>query len=60
MLGLASSQKKLALYHGWDLPGGQVEWQLAYQGELERLSGMAHAWSGEHRVQLESLEARFD
>ncbi len=56
LLGLASSQKKLALYHGWDLPGGQVEWQLAYQGELEGLAGMAHAWKGEHRVSLKSQD----
>jgi hypothetical protein len=56
LLGLPWSQKRLALYHGWELPSGQVEWQLAYQGELERLAGMAHAWSGEHRVQLESQD----
>ena len=56
LLGLPWSQKKLSLYHGWELPNGQVEWQLAYQGELERLAGMAHAWSGDHRVQLESRD----
>jgi hypothetical protein len=56
LLGLPWRQKRLALYHGWELPGSQVEWQLAYQGELERLSGMAHAWSGEHRTQLESRD----
>jgi len=56
LLGLPWRQKRLALYHGWELPSGQVEWQLAYQGELERLAGMAHAWSGEHRVSLESRD----
>lgn len=56
LLGLPWSQKRLALYHGWELPSGQVEWQLAYQGELERLAGMTHAWSGEHRASLESRD----
>ena len=56
LLGLPWSQKKLALYHGWELATGQVEWQLAYQGELESLAGMAHTWSGEHRVSLESRD----
>ncbi|MHB8067436.1 MAG: hypothetical protein ACYDIC_06005 [Desulfobaccales bacterium] len=56
LLGLPWNQKKLALYHGWELPSGQVEWQLTYQGELESLAGMAHAWSGEHRVSLESRD----
>jgi len=56
LLGLTWRQKRLALYHGWELPGGQVEWQLVYQGELERLANMAHSWSGEHRVSLESRD----
>ncbi len=56
LLGLPWRQKRVALYHGWELPNGQVEWQLVYQGELARLAGMAHAWSGEHRVRLESRD----
>ena len=56
LLGLPWSQKQVALYHGWELPNGQVEWQLVYQGELQALGGMAHAWSGEHRVRLESRD----
>lgn len=56
LLGLPWRQKKVALYHGWELAGRRVEWQLVYVGELERLSGMAHAWQGEHRVRLESRD----
>ncbi|RJR48274.1 MAG: hypothetical protein C4567_00155 [Deltaproteobacteria bacterium] len=56
LLGLPWTQKQLALYHGWELPRGRVEWQLVYQGELDRLAGMAHAWRGEHRVCLESRD----
>jgi hypothetical protein len=56
LLGLPWNQKQLALYHGWELPRGRVEWQLVYQGELDRLGGMAHAWQGEHRVRLESRD----
>jgi hypothetical protein len=55
-LGLPWSRKQLALHHGWELPHGQVEWQMVYQGELERLGGMAHSWQGEHRVRLESRD----
>ncbi|MBI4795869.1 MAG: hypothetical protein HY790_08555 [Deltaproteobacteria bacterium] len=56
LLGLPWNQKQVALYHGWELPHGQVEWQLVYQGELERLAGMAHGWQGEHRVRLETRD----
>lgn len=56
LLGLPWRQKQVALYHGWELPHGQVEWQLVYQGELERLAGMAHGWQGEHRVRLETRD----
>lgn len=56
LLGLPWRQKQVALYHGWELPNGQVEWQLVYQGELERLADMAHGWQGEHRVRLESRD----
>lgn len=56
LLGLPWTQKQVALYHGWELPRGRVEWQLVYQGELDRLAGMAHGWQGEHRVRLESRD----
>jgi hypothetical protein len=56
LLGLSWRQKQLALHHGWELPNGKVEWQLVYQGELERLAGMAHGWQGEHRVRLDSRD----
>lgn len=56
LLGLPWRQKQVALHHGWELPQGEVEWQLVYQGELERLAGMAHGWQGEHRVRLESRD----
>lgn len=50
------TQKQVALYHGWELPAGGVEWQLVYQGVLQRLSGLAHGWQPRHRVQLESQD----
>lgn len=56
LMGLPWTRKRLALHHGWELPHGQVEWQLVYQGELERLAGMAHGWQGEHRARLESRD----
>jgi hypothetical protein len=56
LLGLPWRQKQVALYHGWELPHGLVEWQLVYQGELERLAGMAHGWQEEHRMRLESRD----
>ncbi|MFZ5450276.1 MAG: hypothetical protein ACOZF2_00165 [Thermodesulfobacteriota bacterium] len=56
LLGLPWRQQQVALHHGWELPHGQVEWQLVYQGELERLAGMAHGWQEEHRVRLESRD----
>jgi len=56
LLGLPWTRKQVALHHGWELPHGQVEWQLVYQGELARLAGMAHGWREEHRVRLESRD----
>ena len=55
--GLDWSQKQVALYHGWELPGGTVAWQLVYQGVLQRLAGLAHGWQEPHRARLESQEA---
>ncbi|MEW6388330.1 MAG: hypothetical protein AB1491_12510 [Thermodesulfobacteriota bacterium] len=61
--GSAWEGKKLALYHGWELPNGTVEWLLIYQGLLEKVAGMAHGWQDRHQVQLESqdwIAARLD
>ncbi|MBM4285807.1 MAG: hypothetical protein FJ128_11260 [Deltaproteobacteria bacterium] len=55
-LGLPWREKRLALHHGWELPGGAVEWLPVYQGVLERLGGMSHAWRGRHRAQVESQD----
>ena len=52
--GLDWQGKVLTLHHGWELPNGQVAWQLAYQGMLEAVSGMAHGWRGQHVAGLES------
>jgi hypothetical protein len=50
------TQKQLALYHGWELADGTVTWQQLYQGVVQRLAGMAHGWSQQHRVSLESQD----
>jgi hypothetical protein len=55
-LGLPWEEKRLTLYHGWELPDGEVEWLLVYQGAIERLSGMGDAWEGRHRASLESQD----
>jgi hypothetical protein len=54
--GLDWRKKQLALYHGWEVAGGQVEWQLVYQGVLHRISGMAHSWQGSHQASLETQD----
>ncbi|MEJ2671229.1 MAG: hypothetical protein P8168_03295 [Deltaproteobacteria bacterium] len=54
--GLDLTQKQLVLYHGWELADGAVAWQLLYQGVVQRLAGMAHGWSQQHRVRLESQD----
>lgn len=54
--GLDWVQKQVALYHGWELPGGKVQWQLVHQGVLERLAGMTHGWQERHQARLESQE----
>ncbi len=51
------TQKQLALYHGWELPAGEVAWQLLYQGMVQRLAGLAHGWRQPHRCRLESQDA---
>jgi hypothetical protein len=50
------SQKQVELYHGWELSEGEVQWQLVYRGELQRLTGMSHGWRQPHRVRLESQD----
>jgi hypothetical protein len=55
-LGLPWEEKRLALYHGFELPSGEVEWLLLYQGTLSRLGGMADGWQERHRVELETLD----
>ncbi len=55
-LGLPWAEKRLALYHGFELPSGQVEWLLLYQGTLSRLGGMADGWQERHRVELETID----
>lgn len=55
-LGLPWEEKRLALYHGFELPDGQVEWLLLYQGTLSRLGGMADGWQERHRVELETRD----
>jgi hypothetical protein len=50
------TRKQLALYHGWELADGTVDWQLLYQGVVQRLAGMAHGWRQPHRVRLESQD----
>jgi len=54
--GLDWQHKELTLYHGFELAGGRVEWQLLYRGALERLGGMAHGWQERHRARLESRD----
>ncbi|MHB9072439.1 MAG: hypothetical protein ACYC6G_02820 [Desulfobaccales bacterium] len=50
------TQTQLTLYHGWELADGTVAWQQLYQGVVQSLTGMAHAWRQQHRVRLESQD----
>ena len=54
--GMDLTQVQLALYHGWELADGTVAWQQLYQGVVQRLTRMAHGWSQQHRVRLESQD----
>ena len=47
-------KKLLKLYHGFELPGGGVEWQLVYIGQLQTISEMTHAWAEAHLASLET------
>lgn len=55
-LGLPWEEKRLALYHGFELPSGEVEWLPLYQGTLCRLGGMADGWQARHAVELETRD----
>ncbi|MDI6853149.1 MAG: hypothetical protein QME75_06030 [Deltaproteobacteria bacterium] len=55
-LGLPCEQKRLDLFHGWELPDGTTDWLLLYRGVVERLEGMAHGWREKHRVSLQSRD----
>lgn len=56
LIGLPWEEKRLALYHGFELPSGEVEWLLLYQGVLSRLAGMGDGWQERHRATLESRD----
>jgi hypothetical protein len=55
-LGLPWEEKRLALYHGFELPNGTMEWLPLYDGALARLGGMADGWQERHRVKLETQD----
>ncbi len=55
-LGLPWEEKRLTLYHGFELPSGQVEWVPLYQGALTRLGNMADGWQEAHRVEVETQD----
>ncbi|MCX5891454.1 MAG: hypothetical protein NTW80_00485 [Deltaproteobacteria bacterium] len=54
--GLDGVRKQVDLFHGWELPGGDVAWQLVYRGALQRLTGMAHGWREAHQARAESQD----
>ncbi len=54
LLGLPFEEKRLILYHGFELPNGQVEWLPLYQGALTRLGNMTDGWQERHRVEVET------
>ncbi len=54
--GSADTGRQVDLYHGWELAGGEVAWQLVYRGAWQRLSGMAHGWRERHQARAESLD----
>jgi hypothetical protein len=55
-LGLPWEQKRLDLYHGWELGDGSIEWLLVYRGVVEGLTGIGHGWQARHRVRVESRD----
>ena len=55
-LGLPSEEKRLALYHGFALPNGEVKWLLLYQGALTSLGKMADGWQERHQAELSTQD----
>jgi hypothetical protein len=55
-LGLPWEEKRLALYHGFELPNGQVQWLPLYDGAFTSLGGMADGWQERHRMALETQD----
>jgi hypothetical protein len=55
-LGLPWEQKRLDLYHGWELGDGSIEWLLVYRGVVEGLTGIGHGWQARHRLRVESRD----
>ncbi len=55
-LGIPRAERYVELYHGWELPGGEVEWLLIYRGAVHHLGGLSHAWRGPHQAELESRD----
>lgn len=55
-LGLPWEDKRLILYHGFELVNGQVEWVPLYQGALTRLGNMTDGWQERHRVEVETQD----
>ena len=55
-LGLPWEEKCLALYHGYELPNGQVEWLLLYQGTMTNLGKMSDGWQERHQAELETQD----
>jgi hypothetical protein len=54
--GLDGVQKQVDLYHGWELPNGDLSWQLVYRGALQKLSNIAHGWGVPHQARFESQD----
>lgn len=54
--GPDDARKQVKLYQGWELPSGEVAWQLLYHGTWQRLTGMAHSWQEPHQARLESQD----
>ena len=54
--GLDGVRRQVNLYHGWELPGGDIAWQLVYRGALQRLTDMAHGWRQPHQARAESQD----
>ncbi len=49
-------KKFVKVYHGFEVPGGEVEWLLLYVGQIEKISGMTHGWGQAHTARLETVD----